>query len=298
MIEQMLEFGTVWDLLDPKAVVYLTATLVVFYSAKKSFEWVARYNLNEQLTEADNKAVAVAFAGFLIGVGIVLLSVLQGEEHTGATESVALAYLIDIVVTVAWCLGGVLLLHIARLVNDKLIFYKFDNAKELVDDRNLGTGAAEAGSYVGSAFIIHAAVSGESAGVWQAIVSTLVYFALGQLLFIVFGLLYQKMTRFDVHAEIERDNAAAGVSAGMNLVAIGVLLSGYIKQFDSLPGLGVWFVVAAFLLFTIRYLVDKLVLPGALLDEEVKNDRNWGAALVEGTAAIAIAFIVNASFLL
>jgi uncharacterized membrane protein YjfL (UPF0719 family) len=298
MMSEFLDTATIWDLLDPKALVYLTVILVVFYLAKKTFDWVAPYDLNEQLTKADNKAVAVAFAGFLLAVGIILLSILQGEEHTGDASSVAIAYLTDVGVTVAWCLGGIVLLHVARIVNDKLIFHKFKNVKELVDDKNLGTGAVECGSYVGSAFVIHAALSGESSGVSEALVSTLVFFAAGQVLFIVFGLLYQKATRFDVHAEIERDNAAAGLSAGMNLVAIGILLSGYIKHFDSLPGLGVWFVLAVFLLFTSRYMVDKLMLPGALLDEEVKNDKNWGAALVEGTAAIAIAFIVNACFFL
>lgn len=159
------------------------------------------------------------------------------------------------------------------------------------------TTAVECGSYVGSGLIVHAALSGENTSVLNGLISTLIFFAVGQVLFIVFGLMYQKVTRFDVHQEIEQDNAAAGVSAGMNLVAIGVLLSGYIKFSDSLPGLGVWFVIAALLLLTSRYMVDKVMLPGALLDEEIKNDKNWGAAFVEGTAAIALALIVNACFL-
>ncbi|MBN1961163.1 MAG: DUF350 domain-containing protein [Deltaproteobacteria bacterium] len=298
MFKEMFTTDAIWELLDPRAVIYLVIILLVFYLAKKTFDWVAPYNLNEQLTKVDNKAVALAFAGFIIGVGIVILSILSGEVHTGDATTVVMAYVTDLGVTVAWSLGGVILLHITRIVNDKIIFYKFSNVKELVEDKNLGTGAIEAGSYIGSAFIIHASLFGESQNVLHAIVSTLVFFIIGQIFFVIYGFIYQKVTRFDVHDEIERDNAAAGISAGMNLVAIGILLSGYIKHFDTIIGICVWFVIAVFLLLTTRYIVDKLILPGALLDEEVKNDRNWGAALVEGAAAITIAFIVNACFFL
>lgn len=297
MNEEFLDIGFAWQLFDPRAIVYLTIILAVFFLAKKTFDWLAPYDLNEQLTTADNKAVAVAFGGYLFAVGIVLLSVLQSEEYTGSAGSAAIAYLTDIGATIAWCLGGIGLLHLARLINDKIMFYKFDNVKELVEDQNLGTGAIECGSYIGSGLIVHAALSGQSDSVVDGLITTLMFFALGQVLFIVFGFMYQLVTRFDVHQEIKQDNAAAGVSAGMNLVAIGVLLSGYIKFSDSLPGLGMWFVLAALLLLTSRYMVDKFMLPGGLLDEEIKNDKNWGAAFVEGATAIAIAFLVNASFL-
>ena len=58
-----------------------------------------------------------------------------------------------------------------------------------------------------------------------------------------------------------------------------------------------WFLIAVFLLLTSRYMVDKWMLPGALLDEEIEHDKNWGAACVEGAAAIAIAFLITACFL-
>lgn len=297
MNEDILDTSFIWELLDPRALLYLLMILAVFYIAKKSFEWLAPYDLNEQLTTADNKAVAVAFSGYLFGVGVILLSVLQGEEQQGDAASVALAWLGDMGWTVGWCLGGIALMHVARLINDKLVFYRFSNVKELVEDRNVGTGAVECGSYIGSGLIIHAALSGESAGVVDGILSTLLLFAVGQIFFILFGLLYQGVTRFDLHEQIEKDNAAAGVSAGMNSVAMGVLLSGYIKASDSLPGFGVWFLIAVFLLLTSRYMVDKWMLPGALLDEEIEHDKNWGAACVEGAAAIAIAFLITACFL-
>ena len=36
-------------------------------------------------------------------------------------------------------------------------------------------------------------------------------------------------------------------------------------------------------------LIDKLILPGDDLDKEIADDKNWGAALIEGAVAIGIA---------
>ena len=82
----------------------------------------------------------------------------------------------------------------------------------------------------------------------------------------------------------------------MTMIAVGVLMCGYILQNSSLPGLLVWFVIACLLLLVSRYLIDKIILPGTLLDEEISRDRNWGAALVEGISAISLALILIAIF--
>ena len=297
MLKALFALDDFAHVLDPHAVVYLATILVVLYLAKKSYDWLGPCDLSVQLTKEDNKAVAVAFSGYLFGVGLILLSVLRGEEQVGDAGSIAAAYLFDLGATAAWCLGGTVLLHVAQRINDRLILYAFSNVKEMVEDRNVGTGVVEAGGYIGSGLIIHAALSGSNSSIWAELVSTVLYFLAGQGAFVLFGLLYQKIVRFDLQAQLERDNAAAGVSFGFNLVAIAVLISAFVQQSDSLVGLFLWFVLGVFLLLTSRYVVDKIMLPGDLLDDEIQNDQNWGAALVEGMVAVALAFIVNACFL-
>ncbi len=127
--------------------------------------------------------------------------------------------------------------------------------------------------------------------------ATLIFFRLfAQLAFVLFGVFYQKITSYDIHGEIERDNAAAGIAFGLNLAAVGVILSSAIEKTDSLIIFAIWFVEGAILLLITRVLVDKIILPGKNLNSEIQADRNWGAALIEGGAAIAIAFLLNASF--
>lgn len=298
--EDSLELDGVWELLDPKAMIYLLVVMFVLWVARKIFDWLTPYDLAEQLTDKDNKAIAVSFAGYLLGVGAILLAVLGGSSDVGFDEQdfeTPVEFFGGLGISVAWCLGGIALLHVARVANDRLILHKFSNVKELVEDRNIGTGAVECGSYVGSGLILHAAMSGDSSSLIESIVTTLIYFFVGQLMFIAFGAIFAKMVRYDVHAELEADNAAAGVSVGMSMTAMAVLLAGYIRHSSSLPGIAVWFLVCIVLLAATRYLVDKLILPGRLLDEEVSQDRNWGAALIEGSSAVLVAVVVNACFL-
>lgn len=302
MSDEILNMEAVVELLDERSMVYLLVVIAVLWAARKAFDLFASYNLAEQLTQKDNKAVALSFGGYLVGVGSVLLSVLRTDfsetpEFEEAELESALEFFTGIGVAVAWCVGAILLLNLARIANDRLILNRFSNVKELVQDRNLGTGAVECGSYVGAGLLMQASVAGESAELGSAIAMTLLYFAVGQVMFVAFGMLYSTLVRYDVHDQIEKDNAAAGVSLGMSLVAIAVLLAGYIGHSSSLPGMVAWFVISLLLLIVTRYLVDKLMLPGRLLDEEISEDRNWGAALVEGCSAIVVAVVVNACFL-
>jgi len=275
---------------------YLLAVLIIFVFAKLLYDLFTPYKLKTQLTEVDNKAAAVSFAGFMFAVGIVIFGVFTSEPESGYVTT-RQELLLDLLSLLIWSAIGILLLIIARWVNDKVLMSKFDNVKELVEDKNIGTGAVELGSYIGSALIIRAALFGEDVGFLSGVVSTLIYFVIGQLGFVIFGWLYQWISRFDLHGEIEKDNISAGLAFGANLIAIAVLLSGFIIRYDSLLGFIAWFVLGLFFLIVSRYLVDKFLLPGALLDEEISRDRNWGAALIEGGVAIVLALLLVPAFL-
>ena len=290
-MEEFFELGSTVDLLRSEGILYLIVTFVTIFVAKVIHNLLSPYDLAKELTDHDNKAVSLSFAGYLFGVGLILYGIIStdGGDRSGSL-------LMDIGSTLAWGAGGILLLIVARLCNDKILLSKFCNTKELVEDRNVGTGAVECGSMIGSALIINGALSGDDSSFINGVLSTLFFFILGQGGFIFFGFIYSKALRFDLHDEIEKDNVSSGVSYGFNLVAIGLLVSGFIRHSDSIPGFFILLFFAAFLLLSSRYMVDKLILPGSLLDEEIAKDQNWGASLIEGASALVIALIVNAAF--
>ncbi len=295
--EDLFSTDIVKELIRFDGALYVFAAFILVYVAKLLFDLFTPYRLDEQLTEKDNKAVAVSFSGYMLGVLIIVIGVLGSDGYNAMAGSNQMIILQDMLATIIWGLIGILLLNFSRLINDKFILSHFSNTKELVDDRNIGAGAVVWGTYIGSALIIRAAIGGEAVDWLPDIVSALIYFVLAQVAFVVYGWIYQVMSRFDLHAEIEKDNMAAGVGFGLSLTAMAIILAGYITRYDSLAGLLVWFVIGLFILVVSRYLVDKLVLPGSLLDEEIARDQNWGAALVEGSVALGMAAVIVAALL-
>ncbi|RMH68652.1 MAG: DUF350 domain-containing protein [Gemmatimonadetes bacterium] len=288
LLPDLIDLTPALDLYHPESVLYLVVVLVMFYLGKKVFDLTVPFNLNEQLTQEDNKAIATAFVGYMFGLGIIFWGVLTSEAARDVYW--------DLLDTAIWGGIGILLLNIARVINEQIILYQFDDVKELVEDRNVGTGAVACGAYIGAGLLVQGTIYGESMGYLQDIISVLIFFVLGEIFFVLYSVLYHRVVRFHLHDEIERDNVAAGVAFGMSFVAMGILLSGYMKFSYSLVGFALWFVLGTFLLLIFRYLIDKLILPGSLLDEEIRQDQNWGAALLEGGTAIAIALLMNAAF--
>jgi len=296
-LAELSDINIIFELLYLDGLAYVITVFIILYAAKLMYDLFTPFSISEQLTTADNKAVAVSFSGYMLGVMLILLGIFKsGTVVEGGIES-RLDLARDLLATVIWGLVGIVLLNVSRIFNDKLLLYKFDNVKELVQDKNIGTAAVLWGSYIGSALIVKAAVYGETQGWLIDITGSVIFFLAGQIAFVVYGWLYQKIHRYDVHDEIEKDNVSAGVAFGLSLTAMGILLSGYLMENLSLVGFVLWFILAVFILLVTRYIVDKLILPGALLDEEVTRDQNWGASLLEGSIAVGLAFLLVAAIL-
>lgn len=287
MIEGLWDLQPAADYVSFYSLAFLLEALVLLWIGKLIKDVLTPYSINAQLTDQDNKALAVSYVGYMVAQGIVILGVYHGES----TEFVP-----DLINVGIWGLIGILLLNISTFISDKLILRKFKTVKEIIEDRNVGTGAVECGMYLGTGFLIHAVIKGDS-GHWQAdLMGAGIFFLVGQIAFIVFSFVYQGITSYDLNREIEEDNVAAGVGFGMTLAAVGVLISNTITKTTSIPAFCVWFVNGVVLIVVARFLVDRLILPGNKLDTEIQKDRNWGAALIEGGCAIIVAFLLNASF--
>jgi len=126
-----------------------------------------------------------------------------------------------------WGVVGILLLGVARVANDRLVLRKFNTTKEIIEDKNVGTGVVEGAAYVSSAFIIRASVTGETeaAGLVEDVGLTVLFFTLSQVMLAALSIVYQAVTKYDLHAEIERDNVAVGVGFAGPLVALGIILA-------------------------------------------------------------------------
>ena len=216
--------------------ILVVLTLLLMWVGKKIFDLLTPYNLEIQLVKEDNKAVTIAFVGYLAGVAIILEGALQGDSHN------LIQSIIDVSV---WGIIGILLLNFSGKLNDHIILGAFSNREELLNKQNIAVGIVIAGGYLGCAMLIRSIILGESMGWLWDIGLTIAYFILAQAFFFLYSLLYRKTVRFDLLKEIEEGNIAAGISLGMNLVAVGILLAIPLRTSFSILLFVAWFVIGA-----------------------------------------------------
>jgi len=271
--------------------------LLVLVIAKIAKDFLTPYKVDEQLTEKDNPALGLSMTGYYLGVIIIFIGVLY-DDLAGGVEYTPQAFGADMIEVFCYSLGGILLLNISRVVVDKCVLTNFSTHKEIITDKNVGTGAVEFGNYIASGLIIAGALNGEGLGEWwnEALIA-LVFFALGEVGLIIFSRIYQVFTKYDIHHEIEQDNVAAGVALGGNMAAIGiVLLKGLKGDFtgwtENLCAFGIYAIAGFILLLLVRWIADLFMLPNATFDEEIAKDRNIAAAWIESAVSIGSASII------
>ena len=263
---------------------FLLLYLFVFALSNLVYEKTAGYSVKNEISKNDNAAVAVSLAGYLIAITIIFVGCVLGPSKTLVADLMAVA---------KYCAVGIFLLYISHLVNDKVILYQFKNRKELIEDKNVGTGAVQAGSYIASGLIVAGSVHGQGGGLDTA----LTFFVLGQFCLILFAKIYNLITPFNVHDEIEKDNFSAGVAFSGTLVALGIILSksaagDFISWEVNLLKFGGDALIAFILLPVFRVVIDKLVVRGEDLNEEISQDQNLGAGFLEFGATVSFASVL------
>ena len=265
-------------------IIFLILSVFLFIISKYIKDILTPYQLRRQLDNKQNVAVAISLSGYLMAVVIVLL---------GAFLSPSKNLLEDILEFLQYATLGIVFLNLSRFINDKFLLRKFLNVKELVNDQNAGAGAVEFGSYIASGLVIAGAIHGQGGGIHTAFT----FFILSQIALIVFAFLYNLITPFDVHDEIEKDNIAAGVAFGGTLVALGIiLLKGTVGDFISwqynLTNFLVSVVSSLIFFPVIRLLLDKLLIPKIDLNHAIAKNKNLAIGLLEMTVAISFAVII------
>lgn len=293
----------------PRGLVYVGLGLVVLVLAKFSKDLVTRYRIDQEVVQKGNLAVAVGLSGYFLGIVLVFsgalfqpltLVVTDGLITPPVSDGLGFdrAFGEDVLRVFLYSLAGIIALNLASFVMDRLVLYKFSVEKELVEDRNVGTGAVEFGMNVAIGLVIAGAISSEGAGSDISLALTsLAFFGLGLAVLIVFALFYDLTTPFSIHDEIEKDNAAVGIALGGNLIAMGIVILKAV--FGNFTGWGagiaeflVFAVLGLGLLYVLRLLIDWLLLPTAKISNQLAVERNVGVAFIESSVVIGSALIL------
>lgn len=266
---------------------YLAAVYLLFYIGKLVYSGFHRgFELKTELVKKDNFAMALAIAGYYFGLVIALGGVLSSESTGWMNDLIDIGF---------YGIISIFLLNLSIILNDKLILSEFDNRKEIIDDQNAGTGIVEAANHIAVGLIIFGAMSGEG-----DLITASVFWLVGQAVLILAGIVYNAILPFDLHDEIEKDNAAVGIAFAGALVAIGNVIrigaeGDFVSWSENLTVFAGFVGFGLLMLPLLRYATDKLLLPGENLSDELVNQENpnIGAGVIEAFSYIGASFLLG-----
>ena len=271
---------------------YFAAGIVLVFLGKLFYNLTTSYDIDRHLTAEQNSAVGVSFGGYLVGLAFAISTTLLG------TTSDLLAELAGIVITGVL---AIVLLRLSMVINDRFVLFTFKVGKEIAEEQNIGTGYVVAGMSVATGLMLSGVMSGTSSNLLLLLRDVVIYWAAGQLLLIIDGLVFQAITRYDLHRSIEDDgNPAVGISFGAFLVAQGLITRTALTGAGSDLGreLIITAIIAAsglILLLLGRVIADKVFLPHGVLSQEVAERKNTAAAAVAASAFLVIAILFSAA---
>lgn len=267
--------------------VYIAACLVLIVIAKFTLGIFMRgINIDHELVEKDNFAFSIAHVGYYVGLLISLGGVLSGSGSSNFWEDVGL--------TLAYGGISILLMNFSAVLNNKIIFAKYNIRKEIVDQENVGTGIIEGANFVATGFIIFGAMRMDIDEPWL----TIVYWAISQIIFFVISQVYDWITPYNVHHEIEKGNSAVAIGYAGALIAFGILLehgiaASHTTVLESTAYMGIDVLAGIILLPVLRIVTDKILLPKRRLTDELVNQEkpNHGVAFIEAFSYITGALL-------
>ena len=271
---------------------YFALGLVLVFLGKLFYNLTTRYDIDRHLTAERNNAVGVSFVGYLVGLAFAVAATLAG------TSGALLSELAGIVI------AGVLsivLLRLSMVINDTLVLHTFKVGTEIADEHNVGTGYVVGGMSIATGLMLSGVMTGTSSSLMLLLRDVVIYWAAGQVILILDGLLFQAITRYDVHRAIEDDaNPAVGISFGAFLVAQGLIIRTALTGAGSDLGrellITAIIAISGLVLLVIgRVIADKVFLPHGVLSQEVAEHKNTAAAAVAAGAFLVIAILFSAA---
>lgn len=247
------------------------------------------FSLHVELVERDNKAVAVAFTGFEVGMGLVMWGALSdlGDDHGTNVWSV-----------IVWTLIGIVFLMIAVALNDHVVLRNMGPVKQ-VQQGNVAAAFAVAGNYIAAGLVSLYTIGGGDSNWGDNIASAVLFFVLCQIEFVVCHIVIDVVYRRygSLNELVKEQNAAAGTLIFLSRIALGILALNPLRASGELVAYISWFGCSLIALPLFDLFVHHVVLYKIDGVEEFKNG-NWGIACVQGAALFgasiaALAFLAQ-----
>ncbi|MFK7798637.1 MAG: DUF350 domain-containing protein [Aureispira sp.] len=271
--------------------IYMLLCFALFLIGKILYQLLNRgIDVDAEMVDKDNFAFAITQVGYFVGLLLAIVGTMAGSSHESLMQ--------DLFLTFVYGLIAVVLLNIAIIINDKIVFSALDLKKNIVERGNVAVGVVEAGNYIANGLIIYGVLSIEASEVWFA----LGFWLAAQLILIAVALTYNRLTPYEVFNKIYTGNVAVAVAFAGFLIAIGNIVRYVIEAeheniLDSTIAISIQLGMALLALPIFRWLTDKLLLPKRSITDELVNQEvpNVGVGLVEAFAYISASTLITIS---
>ena len=270
--------------------VSLSAVLLLVI-ARGVYQLILGVSMTEALIHHDNKAAAIALAGFLLGVIQVIIPVFSGPTHS---------FWQDLANVATYGFIGILVLTISGLIFTAYCQVTGTDLKGQIAQGNVAAGITAAGAYLAVSELTRGIFTGDGG----ALLPTIVFWVAGLVALIVLTHLFRLLTAYDDATLIGQGNVAAALGFAGLLVAMGMMVghsvagtfTGYQEGFTSF-GL---FLLLTLLFYPVRQIVVQMIMLGGgfslyngRLDHEIAEDHNVGAGVLEAVGYIATALVLT-----
>lgn len=271
------------------AFIYLILATVMKYIL--NFRSAQHYNADDAIADG-NIAVGLRRSGAQLGLAIAILGVMGGDSNPDVVK--------DIKDTLIYGLVAIGFMVTSLFFTDKALLPKVNNTEELKRG-NIAIGMVEFGTLVMTGILAYASIKGDQGG----ILSSVVYFIVGQITMVLLVLFYEKVLARNINPVelVLKGNLSAGVYLSGKIIAYGLILQSAIIGNDSTSfsvDTVIEYVSAAFagmiLLYIFEIMIDLLIITSTKVKNIIVEDQLVAAIQLSFTK-IGMALILGLAIL-
>lgn len=243
------------------------------------------YSVTHEIVKNNNSALGIRGGAFFLGAVMALAWIAKPSGIGHRADLDMLGASVAIVIAV---------LTVSQYVNDRMILFDYHNNDEVVGKNNMAVATVEASTLFATAMITAGALSGWHGG----FLVSLVWLGIGQLFLIALSMVYRLLMP-ELYKALREGNQSCAFSLGGVLLSGGILLAFAISgPFNGwgkdLRAVLIYMVPWVILMAVSHYVLNRLLLRGSHLKDEMIRDNNTGAGFMDAMISLSVTVAVVA----
>jgi len=159
-----------------------------------------------------NSAVLISFAGFFVGISLMLINAFSGGSE--------ISFLTELANVMVYIVSGFVMLLLSKFVFDKIVNRNYSVANEL-ENGNKAVGIIDAANFVATGFVVFSTLYWYDLKTAQGLELTAIVYVLSMMMLTLYGVVYNKISKCS-ESFILSGNISEAVQRGVSRVSFSV----------------------------------------------------------------------------